>query len=172
MRYEIGETVWVASFESTTDSVTCPECGGAGRIRCLMYDDTMVSVECQGCSRGYEGPQGVIRVYTRKPMAVETTITGVSIRNGKPEWQTKSSWSTPEEDIFTNRLMAEERAAIKAAKLDQEERDKVANKEKDTRSWSWNAHYHRKEIRDLEKRIEYHRAKLSVASLKAKEKAA
>jgi hypothetical protein len=35
--------------------------------------------------------------------------------------------------------------------------------------WIGDAHYHRKEIRELKGRIEYHRAKLDVAKLKAKE---
>jgi hypothetical protein len=48
------------------------------------------------------------------------------------------------------------------------ERARVLNKEKDTRTWAWNASYHRREIADAKKRIEYHAAKLAVASLKSK----
>ena len=50
-----------------------------------------------------------------------------------------------------------------------EEDKRMRGKEKDHRSWAWNAHYHRKEIRDYKKRIEYHEKKLAIASVKAKE---
>lgn len=56
-----------------------------------------------------------------------------------------------------------------AAEADAEELRRIAEKEKPTRTWSWNATYHRKEIKRCEESIARHRAKLSVASLKAKE---
>ena len=39
----------------------------------------------------------------------------------------------------------------------------VTSEYKDTRSWAWNATYHRGCIRQAEKDLEYHRAKLAVA---------
>jgi len=56
------------------------------------------------------------------------------------------------------------------ADADRAEREKIATKEKDTRTWAWNASYHRRQIKDAKRQLEYHTAKLNVASLKAKEK--
>ena len=44
----------------------------------------------------------------------------------------------------------------------------MKRKEKDTKTWAWNVHYHRKEIREAQKRIEYHTSKLNVAKLHVK----
>lgn len=169
MKYQIGQPIWRASWGAVTDYVTCPDCGGEGRIRVLLHDDTMVSIECEGCRRGYERPDGKIRVYTRQPMAILSTITGVEIRDGKTEWQTQDSYRTSEHNLFEDEASCLARAQEMAAEHDLEERDRINKKEKNTRSWSWNAHYHRREIRDAERRIEYHKSKLAVASVKAKQ---
>jgi hypothetical protein len=42
-------------------------------------------------------------------------------------------------------------------------------KTKDHRSWAWNASYHRRNIKDLERQLEYHRSKLAVCAANAKE---
>jgi hypothetical protein len=59
-------------------------------------------------------------------------------------------------------------ALLKARKADQEEREKIGAKEKPTRTWAWNASYHRKEIKRCKESIEYHERKLAAANLKAR----
>lgn len=169
MKFQIGQQVWLATWESTTNHITCPDCGGTGRIRVLHHDDTMMSIECAACSRGYEPPKGYIEVYDRHARAELVTITGVEIRSGKTEWRSARSSMMDEADLFETEEAALARAAEKAAKADQEERDKIASKEKPTRTWSWNAHYHRKEIKRAQQQIEHHTKKLAVANLKTKE---
>ena len=169
LRFQIGQDVWQATFDAEPDYVRCPECAGTGHIRCLMPDDTMVSVDCEGCRRGYDGPQGVLQVYKRKPRASLVSIKGFEFRDGKVDWETTLSYRSKDDDLFLTEEEAKARAIFIAADFDKEERERVNKKEKDTRSWSWHVHYHRREIREAEKRIEYHKAKLAVANLKAKE---
>lgn len=82
-RFEIGQSVWWASFEPEEEQYPCPDCGGTGRLRVLMHDDTMVSIECDTCKRGYEGPKGYLTVYRRRPRAVNTVILGLETSAGK-----------------------------------------------------------------------------------------
>ena len=168
-KYGIGDEVWWACFESEPDYVTCPDCGGTGQITCLLFDGSQVSIDCEGCKNGYLGPQGRLKVYARKPTARRRTITRMEIDAGKVEYGVTDGYRVLEEDLFQNESDALARAAVKAAAAEGEERDRIARKEKDTRSWSWNVHYHRRAIREAERQIVYHTSKLNVAKLKAKE---
>lgn len=169
MRYQIGDEAWMASFEGVETSVECPDCGGTGRLRVTFHDDTEVSIGCSACSRGYEPPTGRIQVYTRTAAARKVYITGVRIDGDKTEWSTSDSYIVPDEDLFDDEAQCLAAAKEKAAEYDRKDRERVLTKEKDTRSWAWNATYHRREIKRAEQLIAYHSAKLAVASLKAKE---
>lgn len=67
---------------------------------------------------------------------------------------------------------AQAAAAAMAVQWDADERAKIATKERDTRTWAWNASWHRGRIKDLERELAYHTSKLAVAAIKAKEKTA
>lgn len=169
MKYEIGQHVWYAGWESAPARIVCPDCAGEGRIRVLLPDDSMVSVDCVACQRGYARPSGYLECYDRHAVAKVVTITGLEMRDGKTEWQTSENYRTSESDLFDNEIDAYAAAKVKAEQADKEERGRIGKKHKDTRSWAWNAHYHRNCIKEAQRQIEYHSSKLAVASLKAKE---
>jgi hypothetical protein len=168
MKYQIGQEVWFAGFDSVRTYVECPDCGGSARVRVMLPDDTIVSIACEGCREGYNGSWGRIRVYTRKPTCELVTLTGVEIEGEKAEWRALNHYRMSEDDLFDNEADCMVAAQAKADRYDQEERDRINHKEKPLKSWAWHAHYHRKQIKDAEKNIEYHKARLAVASLKAK----
>jgi ribosomal protein S27E len=168
MKFEIGQHVWRATFMIRQNSVECADCGGTGRLRVLFHDDTMVSVECAGCSRGFERPTGRIVTYDRTGRAEPDVITGVEIEGGKTRWRTANSYRVDETDVFATEQEALERAAVLAAEYDAAELARIATKEKPTRTWAWNAHYHRDCIKRCEREIERHKAKLTAANLKAR----
>ncbi len=173
IKYEIGQEVWRATCNREETSVECPDCGGTGRIRVTFHDDTTVSIDCQRCALGYEPPTGRIAVYDRVAKAERVTITGIDVRSGEePEYRTNVSYIIDENRLFETREEALACAEKLAEEWDREEREKIAKKEKDTRSWAWNASYHRNCIKRAEREIEHHTAKLNVASLKAKEQKA
>lgn len=173
LRFQIGQEVWLASYDSSEDRITCPDCGGTGRLRVTFHDETTVSIECAGCSLGYDPPTGYVRVYNRHPVARQTTVIGVEVRDGKIEWRTQGHYCPDDGDLFETEEAAMARALEKAADADRKEREKIATKEKPTRTWAWNAHYHRKEIKRAQHSLEYHGKKLAAANLKTRaEKAA
>lgn len=154
MKYEIGQQVWFASWESQRARIVCPDCAGEGRIRVMLPDDSIVSVDCVACQRGYDRPSGYIECYDRHAVATLVTITGVEIEGGKAEWRADGHYRMPECDLFDNEVDAYAAANLKAAMADREEREQVGRKHKDTRSWAWNAHYHRKCIKEAHRQIE------------------
>lgn len=184
-KYEIGQEIFWASFSSHTGTyVTCPDCGGTGRLRVTFHDETTVSIECKNCSRGYDPPTGRIHIYTRKGEAKKGRVSGIKISDDKVEYEAEY-WYTAsdghfykthnhvkEDEVCLSESEAQSRADKMAAEHDAEERARIFGKEKDARSWAWNASYHRKEIKEAERRLAYHTAKLNVAKVKAKEGAA
>lgn len=173
-RFSIGDYAWLADWTSREDYVVCPDCGGTGRLRVTFHDETQVSIECRNCAAGYDPPTGRVRVYTRTARAERVFINGVEIGPSGTRWRLGHSDSCyrviDDANLFTEETDALERAAEQCAELDAQDRQKVFAKEKDTRTWAWNASYHRKQIKDAEGKIAYHTAKLAVAALKAKEK--
>ena len=167
-KYSIGQELWRPTFDMEEARVTCPDCGGTGRLRVTFHDETTVSVECQNCNVGYESPKGYLRVSNRHPRAQQVTVTGMELRGEVLEYRTTGSWCVPEDRLFLTEEAALTAAGLMAVEADQAERDKIQEKEKDTRSWAWNATYHRREIKRAEKDLAHHKAKLAVANLKAK----
>ena len=169
VKYEIGQQVWWASFESIEAFITCPDCGGGGHIRCILFDETELFVECEGCRSGYNPPTGQIQLYERTPHAVLVAITGFEVSADKIEYRTNNSYIVPADDLFDTEAEAFTRAEDKARDADVAERERVNRKEKPTHTWAWHVTYHRRCIREAEKAIVYHTSKLNVARAKAKE---
>lgn len=173
-RFKIGDTAWWPHWTTSESFVTCPDCGGTGRIRVTFHDETTASITCGNCAPGYDPPTGRVRVYDRKPHTEQVYLNGVEIGPESTRWRLGHSDNcysvVPDEELFLDEAESLAYAIKKCAELDEQDRKKVFTKEKDTRSWAWNASYHRRGIKEAERQLEYHRSKLAVAALKAKEK--
>jgi hypothetical protein len=172
-RLAIGDMAWIATFDAANNFISCPDCGGTGRLRVILHDETQVSIGCANCAAGYDPPTGRIRVYDRRPRAEQVRINGCEIDSKEIRWRLGESTTcyrvADDADVFETEEAALERAKIIAVEADEAERNKIFRKEKDTRTWAWNASYHRNCIKRAQKDIEYHTAKLNVAKIKAKE---
>ena len=174
MRYNIGDVAWRATYDKSPREVTCPDCGGTGRLRVTFHDDTQVSIECRECTSGYDPPTGRIRIYDGgRPRAEQVIISGIEMDASKELYRVAagahSYWSIPSAELFDDEAAAQTRGAELAAEHDETERRRVFEKEKNTRTWAWNASYHRRCIEKAKKDIAYHEAKLAVAAVRAKE---
>jgi hypothetical protein len=174
MRFEVGQEIWVGDFSALAPVYEiCPDCGGTGRLRVTFHDETQVSIACANCALGYDPPTGRIRVHRQAATARKAIISGLEVNGGKTRWHidgTECSWRIVEdEDAFETEAEALKWAKEKVARFEAEQRNKIFEKEKDTRSWAWNASYHRREIKEAERRLAYHTAKLNAAVLKVKE---
>ena len=176
LRFNIGEVVYHASYDTSARSVECPHCLGTGRARIIFADETEVSIGCGNCALGYDLPSGKVTIWDAHAAVRARIISGFEQDHEKTQWKLEDvkgyCWTANDEDIFSTREAAEARATVLAAEATKWNEAKVYKKEKDTRSWAWNASYHRKEIERAKEQIEYHEKKLRVACLKAKEQKA
>lgn len=178
-KFNMGETVYCASFDMTEDTIQCPHCGGTGRVRIIFHDETENSIECGNC-QNYDHwerrPTGRVKIHHRVAKAEKRVICGISIENnGKVEYRAStgrngSFWILKEDIMFKTEQEAMEAAEKMAIEYDENEKNEVLKKYRDDRSWAWNASYHRKRVADAKRDLEYHTAKLNVADLKKKEK--
>lgn len=174
VRFGVGQQIWIGDFAPLAPlHETCHDCGGTGRLRVTFHDDTQVSIGCQNCTSGYDAPTGRIVVYRNDATARLATINGLEVSGGRVRWHVDAVSGSyrivDDEDAFTNEVDALASAKARAAAYEAEQRDKIFRKEKDDRTWAWNASYHRGQIKQAELRIAYHTAKLNVAKIKAKE---
>lgn len=173
MKFKIGDTAWFARANKNGVKVECPDCAGTRRIRLILANDEQISIDCGGCSRGYEGCSGTVTEYKFKADVRQGIITGLEETKEKTTYRIGQSegwgYSFDSNDLFDNEEDALKRCHELIAKEVEQEKDRLLRKEKDTRTWTWNASYHRRNIREAEKQILYHTAKLNVAKFKAKE---
>jgi hypothetical protein len=166
--FNIGDKVYTARVEYRAKSITCPDCFGKARLTVILGDGEQVQVDCTQCSHGYDGSTGRINSYDYFPEVNERIITGITIKNDGIEYYC-SSWIIDGEKVFATREEAEKMAIVLTREDEGRELKKLMSKHKDTRSWAWNATYHRGCIRQAEKDLAYHKAKLGYALPHVKE---
>lgn len=169
-QFNIGDDVFFASYGPMTEVwIECPECAGTLAHEIILGCGDRVSIECANCGPGYESPTGKIRTYEPLASVKPFTITGMEIREGKTRYYSATSHIRDDYNVFATHDEAMERADVLTQEYRDREAEKVTRKEKAHKNWASNASYHRREIKRCEKDIERHKAKLAVASVKAKE---
>lgn len=170
-KFQIGDVVWRATFDSTEDWVTCPDCGGTKTLKATLFDGTEYIIDCQNCGRGWNDATGVVKLYARLPQAELGRITGVEISSDKIEYRVSPHWVVDEARLFIDRDSALVCAQKMAAEAREEEERRFLEKGKDTRSWAWHVTYHRSQIKEHERQLEYHRRKLQISREKTRKNA-
>ena len=173
-KYKIGDSLYLATFNSESDYIICPECGGTKILRVILWDGTEHTIDCQGCSSGYNPPTGYVRVYKRIPKVEIIVISGMEINLGEPiEYRVSlSSCSTrilKEDELFLSKEGAEIKAVELVKEIEAQDKARIEQKEKPTRSWAWHVHYYRGQIRDAEATINRATDKLNAAKRHVKE---
>lgn len=167
-KFKIGDTLYIATFNSTDNYIICPDCGGTKTLRVILWDGTEYIIDCQGCSAGYDPPIGYIRTYKRIPKVEVVTLSGMEINQNSPieyrvRWSSYCYRTLKEDELFVLKEDAEAKAVVTAKELEEKELAEIEQKEKPTRSWAWHVHYHRKQIRDAEETIARATDQLNVA---------
>jgi hypothetical protein len=175
--FQIGQTVYVATTKTGAErtQVICPECRGARKLTVTLGDGSTVSIDCATCELGLMGSQGHRDLVRIEPDVKTLVIDRIEINlqrgNGPDE---KVTYWCDHYGYDSSRVFANEQHALLMAKslafeARQEAEARLFQKEKPARTWAWHVTYHRKEIRDAEKKIEYHSKKLGIARQHAKE---
>jgi len=172
-RYKIGDTVWHAHAGTKDKWITCPDCFGKRFLTVTLGDDSQVTIDCTACFSGCDTPRGMVKTYSYEANVRSVVITGMESHMKEGKEQTRYYFDRcclADEDQFSDtKEGAEDRAVELATDHAREEEARLAMKHKDTRSWAWNATYHRGCVKRAERELEYHRVKLS-AALKHKKK--
>lgn len=163
-KYNIGDELWRATFDSDVAYVVCPDCGGTRFMTVRLFDGTEHTIDCRTCERGFDGSQGRLQVYDRTPCAKRLVVTSIEVEDRGTRYNYAEEY-----DLFFDEADALARAQVMCDDLEKAERDSIQHKEKNTKSWAWNATYHRQGIRQAQRSLEYHTSKLDVAKVRAKE---
>ncbi len=166
--HKIGDVVWYAQIKTIEKYITCPHCFGDKCLTVILGDESKVSIDCECCREGMYY-RGQIQTWERIIDVCQYTIDRVEIKKDEVVYGLSCSYSVPATDVFLTREEAEVRATVLVEQKKNEEVQRLHNKEQYSRTWAWNATYHRNRIKLAEKDIVYHTAKLNVAKARAKE---
>lgn len=167
-KYNLGEEVWWAETRGVDRSITCPDCLGSGQLTVTFADGEQVSIECGLCARGFQPATGRVSYFEFTEQVRRDTIAGVELGKNEVLYKMASGYSLIEEEVFSTEPEAQARAVILAETRTAEALQKAQRKHKDTRSWAWNASYHRRELKEAKRRVDFHTAQLNMCNLKAK----
>ncbi len=176
--FNIGDEVYVAGTKTETDvtQVICPDCRGAKKLKVTLGDNTEVFIDCSFCEQGWMGSQGFNRLSRIEPEVKAVRIDRITIEQDNPVAQKVTYWAhhfgwdgdrvfkDPDTALLVAKSLAYNARAEAEKRLEQ--------KDKPARTWAWHVNYHRREIREAEKKIEYHSKKLGIARQHVKEEKA
>lgn len=169
--FNIGEKVWIADYQEHKQLwMQCPDCAGNKYHTITLGCGDVYTIDCQNCALGFEPPSGRVSYWSSNASALRGEIVGLEKTGGEYEYKVEARGTV----FYCKEVFSEEADAVKyaeeklAARI-QEQKDRIFKKEKDTRSWAWNATYHKKCIKRAEKDLEYHTQKLNAAKAHVKE---
>lgn len=149
--FKIGDKVWVAHTRQIPKYITCPDCFGKKYLTVILGDDSRVTIECSGCSKGFNPARGVIETFEMEPTTEEKVITGLEQRTEKGVIRVTYRFDCYGYDDDRVHRTKEE-AAVAAESLRQErlaeEKARINRKERETKTWAWNVHYYRQQVKN------------------------
>ena len=168
--YKVGEYVWYATYDSEEIKVPCPVCYGNKVVIVVLGNGDEVEVECDYCSRGFQGAQGYVKDYQRNPKAEQQRISKRRIEDGRDgeeiEYISDNHYLKIEQ-MFDTEQEAYKYAVEWAEKDVQEKLDKP--KYKNEKSYTWNAGYHLKQAESKRNEVKYHEEKAKVCKARSKD---
>ncbi len=176
-KFKLGDTVFMASFDRTEKTIICPDCLGSARVKVTLGTEEEILIECGGCDPGgYRGSTGRIRQYDFAARIVKRTITGINLQDDDVEYRLNGEDGhcyIGSQNGDYRAFATEEEARVGGeelrAKHEAEENKRLLAKTKDHRTWSWNATYHRQQIKRLEQELQYHHSKAEICKSRIKE---
>lgn len=167
-KFNIGDEVFhVQSSCNHGTKVPCVVCFGKRKVTVILGNGEHIDTECGHCSAGFDPPSGYSTTWEAHAHIVGAPVTGVTHEYDGWRYQV-GGYGVREHEIFTTR---EEAAPIMEAKL-KEEVERKAEWERDhfitaTKKQIWSAGYHRNRIKDHERQINWHKARLCMIEEKS-----
>jgi|ERR1039458_3737420 hypothetical protein len=162
----LGDSKWIAkAAQHSKVSVPCPDCFGKKFLTVTLGDDSQVTIDCSTCASGFESPRGYVLIDHYEPDAERVTIRSIELESidNQPVYSGETFYRLLESELFEHYSEALARAVIKARLLAVEAEARFQRKEKDTHTWAWNVTYHRRSLKEAQRQLDYHTAKLAVS---------
>lgn len=161
--FAIGEEVFVAWARSyNQETIKCPVCDGKRSVTLILGDGEHVPIECEFCQRGCDPPGGYVTRYVAASGVNRAVIEGIALNDG--DWKFTIDHHThklADADMFTNEAEAEARRVVMHAEAERQAQANFESQFKGSkRKHSWTVGYHRSEIADLKRKLEWHESKL------------
>ncbi len=166
---KLDDLVYVATYGCKQKQIKCPHCLGTRYCTVIIATGEKFTVDCGTCSRGFDGSAGTITDYDYTPEVKKVRINRIEMRISGNEYYSEDGYVYDRSKVFLNEEDAEREAQKITAQAIVEQAYKISTKQKDTKSWAWNASYHKKNIEKAHKDIAYHSAKLDAAKAHIKE---
>jgi len=161
-QFKYGDRVWYAESSSyCAVDVPCDICFGKLSVVLILGNGEETDIECEACGKGFQGPTGVRRTHEVRSSVTEGAITGFTKRSFEGGWRFEVDGSSrdhvfaTQEEAEAKRSEMHERDTGARARMDEEN---LSGKKK---NHAWSASYHRKHLEEAERKVAWHRAKLS-----------
>ncbi len=159
--FNIGDSVWIASFELQSEKIPCPVCFGTLKVTLVLGNGDQVILPCDYCGKGDEGPKGYIEEYRRGPRSESIIITEREIsetsEGRRVRYHSYNSRYYEAKDVFETTGEALAESQKRADSMAEEEKNRAEHLKKSVnKSYSWNVGYHLREVKRLKEQIIYH----------------
>lgn len=158
----IGDKVyWVYSNTNYGKYIPCPMCFGKKVITVILGDDSQVKSECGFCQHGMDRPSGLAKAWEPLTEVRSGTITGISNRDGL-------RYEIDREILYAHETYpTQEIAELVKVEKEKETNERAAQWFKDnfitcTKKQIWSVGYHRNCIKDAERKIEWHKDRITM----------
>lgn len=84
-KYKIGQTVYHASYITTSKEIICPDCQGQRVWHVTTPAEETFDIKCSTCTRGYDSPSGTTDILYIGPQVLIRTIGSIRIDTGNSE---------------------------------------------------------------------------------------
>ncbi len=167
--FEIGKTYWLPRWHPEKIQVPCPVCYGNRVLAVTLGNGESVEVECDGCGLGFEGPRGFVHEYSYEAKVLPFTVKEINSMHGGTWWLQSVEGDTAQWDTLcdTQALGMAKSLEVLQTQLDENTRRSTALSKQALKKVGWTVRYHEDIIRDLEKKIGWHRAKVSERTKKS-----
>jgi len=169
---KVGDIIYVSRFGQKEVTLDCPVCFGKKKVDLILGNGDSIELPCDYCRRGYEYPSGFIKRISMEANAEQMLVTAVkSTQTEKGEkFEYSCGYFTYQaEDVFLVKSEALKDSVHKAEKhkIETETRAEYV-KAQSNKSYSWNAGFHMRAVKDAKKNIEYHSKMALICKTKSK----
>lgn len=161
--YAIGDTVFVAwAYDYDRELTKCGICFGDRRVKVTLGNGEEWMVDCDACGHGYERPSGMAYINVPRHGVREEVVTGVE--HDYDGWTIKTASNShriSDGCVFATRAEAIGRETVMAAEqAERVEKAHARNMMNHAKKHAWTLHYSRGQIREAERTIAWHRARI------------